>query len=156
MATQVLEGRASFSVSDSSSQSCAFSLMVSGMRLTVAFSIPNAVAIQCMKRGWPYNECTFSTKIHRHSSAFITCFVQAHRILDVASVSCLRQQAFDIRFRESHRWVLLLFPRCVLDMNQNDRPSSVVWCLFHSHGTRENVRTARVERPRWPSETWEC
>ena len=43
--THVLKIRAESGVSGSSSPTCALSLMVSGMRLALAFSIPSAMAI---------------------------------------------------------------------------------------------------------------
>ena len=169
MTPHVLEVRASFGVSDLSSPSCAFSLMVSGLRLALALFYSECCG-NCV------NEKRFAlqrilmfklSKVHRQRSAFITCFVQAHCIMHVQFVSCLCQKGFDVRFRSCDQKVIDVSSCCLIDVfstwfkRQNQQPSyrdcsisvelvrTFALCVSHALGTPLRAGTADTASQMW-------
>ena len=150
-------------MSDSSSPSCAFSLMVSGMGLVLAFSIPSVYDNSVNEKRFSLQRVPVIqlSKIHRQKSNLRRLFCTS--ALHLACSVCLVPVPESVRRSvlalspESHRCAFLLSLRCVLDLVRNDRTSNCLYCdWFHLHGTRENFRAVRVfQSPRCSLETWE-
>ena len=140
--THVLKFRASLGVSDSSSPSCPFFLMVSGMRLVLAFSIPNAVAIPWMRRGFPCNEYPLSN-FRRFVAKKSTFVAQAHCILHVQLVSML--------VPESVRWN-------VMSKNEKEDGERVSECVWSGERRRPMMMKTTCKKKKdteWDDMIWD-
>ena len=126
--THVLKIRAESRVSGSSSPTCALSLMVSGIRMSLVFAIPSALATPWLTRGLPCNAFpVFSLRMF-FANSLPSSPVLYKRTLHPACSVCLLPyseknvlRSVQVLSPGSHRCACLLSPRCVLQVVQIGR-----------------------------------